>query len=662
MTTGQLIVLDHVVALLTAATWLGSGAAAAARRTRIALALFAAATLGTLGRAVCVAVLAAHGWWFVQEKVLLGLPMLGLAALTAAALAGPRLLGSFRQIDRSTVPASAVVALLTAGYAAMAGLAVTLLIGYPLTLSTALLAASFVAGAALITWRVTAPPGEEAARAAASRSVGTAWAPAPALSRRRFLGIAGAAVVGSTGATGFGLAFARPRSVDLGGGPAGTRAHRISVANLRGPNAPTAGGRLRHYALTARKATVALSSGRTVDAWTYNGELPGPHIAATQGDLIEVTLRNADIEHGVTLHWHGYDVPCGEDGAPGVTQHAVGIGEEFGYRFRADQVGTYWYHTHEASDPAVRLGLYGTLVVVPREGSADGPEPPPAALDLTLPVHTFNGTTAIGTNDGLLEQAVAAGTPVRLRLINTDSDPHRCALAGTTFRVAAVDGRDLNRPDEVGHVALDLPAGGRYDLTFDMPASPVALIVDDDHDRGVRLHAGDTAPTFPIDHTGGWRELDVLSYGAPAPVPFDAGSGFDRDFTLVLDRGIAVVDGALSYAFTVNGRGHPSIPRQLVAEGDLVRFTIVNRSLDIHPWHLHGHAVLVLSRDGRSPSGSPLWVDTFNVRPGEVWEVAFRASNPGLWMNHCHNLPHADQGMMLRLGYDGVASPFAHAH
>jgi len=111
-----------------------------------------------------------------------------------------------------------------------------------------------------------------------------------------------------------------------------------------------------------------------------------------------------------------------------------------------------------------------------------------------------------------------------------------------------------------------------------------------------------------------------------------------------------------------NGRGHPSIPDQLVAEGDLVRFTVVNRSLETHPWHLHGHHVLILSRDGTPSSGSPLWVDTFDVRPGQVWEVAFEAVNPGIWMNHCHNLPHAHQGMMLRLVYDGVTTPYGDAH
>jgi FtsP/CotA-like multicopper oxidase with cupredoxin domain len=72
--------------------------------------------------------------------------------------------------------------------------------------------------------------------------------------------------------------------------------------------------------------------------------------------------------------------------------------------------------------------------------------------------------------------------------------------------------------------------------------------------------------------------------------------------------------------------------------------------------------VLVLSRNGKAVTGSPLWLDTFDVRPGEVWKVAFRADNPGVWMNHCHNLGHAAAGMALHLEYDGVTTPFHGSH
>ncbi|PWR06611.1 copper oxidase [Micromonospora sicca] len=673
MTTGQLIIVDHAVALLSVAAWLTAGVAVAFRRARLALGLLAAAVLVTLARMTTVAMLAARGWWFVQEKVLLGLPMLAAAGVAAVLIAGPRLLTAARRApeagtlaSRATgdgIPASSVVLLLTAGYAALAGLVVTFLAGYPLTWSTALIASSLVCAAALLTARVAATPADPTGDA----DIAPIQAPngKPGFSRRRFISLAGGAVVASTGTTGVGLLFRPAESVATGGGPgrSSSSGAAVSVADLWGADAPAPGGTRRQYVLTAQTATVRLPSGPEIQAWTYNGRAPGPPITATVGDMIEVTLRNTDIDDGVTLHWHGYDVACGEDGAPGVTQDVVAPGEEFVYRFRADQVGTYWYHTHQASHRGVRKGLYGTLVVTPRDTQQADEPAPPQHLDLTLPVHTFDGTVVIAGQDGRTEHTAPAGTPVRLRLINTDSDPHRFTLAGTPFRVTAVDGRDLNQPGEVRDVGLRLPAGGRHDLVFAMPDTAVVLVVDNDHDGGVRLRPeGAAAGEDPaVEDTSGWPELDLLRYGEPAAVPLDA-SKADRHFTIVLDRAVAMVDGAPAYAQTVNGRGHPSIADQLVAEGDIVRFTVVNRSLETHPWHLHGHPVLIVSTDGRPSSGSPLWMDTFDVRPGQVWEVAFAATNPGIWMNHCHNLPHAHQGMMLQLHYDGVTTPFGGSH
>jgi FtsP/CotA-like multicopper oxidase with cupredoxin domain len=74
--------------------------------------------------------------------------------------------------------------------------------------------------------------------------------------------------------------------------------------------------------------------------------------------------------------------------------------------------------------------------------------------------------------------------------------------------------------------------------------------------------------------------------------------------------------------------------------------------------HLHGHHVLVLSKNGHPVTGSPLWMDTVTVRVGEVWEVAFRADNPGIWMDHCHIFEHAGEGMMFHVSYAGVTSPY----
>ncbi|MER7083301.1 hypothetical protein, partial [Saccharopolyspora kobensis] len=96
MTTVGWIIVDHAIAVLGAIAWFGAGVTAARRRARPALALLGVALLVTLTRAVSVAALAARGWWFVEEKVLLGLPLLAVAALAAAVIAGPGLLARAR--------------------------------------------------------------------------------------------------------------------------------------------------------------------------------------------------------------------------------------------------------------------------------------------------------------------------------------------------------------------------------------------------------------------------------------------------------------------------------------------------------------------------------------------------------------------------------------
>ena len=102
----------------------------------------------------------------------------------------------------------------------------------------------------------------------------------------------------------------------------------------------------------------------------------------------------------------------------------------------------------------------------------------------------------------------------------------------------------------------------------------------------------------------------------------------------------------------------PDTPVLQVTAGELVDLTVINRSGLDHPMHLHGHHALVLQRDGQLTTGSPWWVDTLNVAPGQTYRIRLRADNPGIWMEHCHNLEHAADGMTLHLAYTGVTTTF----
>ncbi|MGW5352797.1 multicopper oxidase family protein [Streptomyces sp. NPDC004031] len=628
--TADLITLDLLAVALTAAAWLAAGATAVSRKALIAAALTGLGLLLTAIRVVLVVLLGTGGgWWFVQEKVLLELPLQVVTAAVAAVVATRRLLRpalARGPLEGDTAPVA--VPLLGAGIAALAGVVVTLLIGYPVTVAVALVTVALVALLSLAAWWVL-----------------------DGRPRGVVLGAGGVAfVIGVAGAL---TTFAGTPATDAGGGPAIAYppAKGVSVATLTGPSAPDPGGTVRHYSLQARKATVTLASGRKVAAWTFDGTVPGPPITAVQGDLVEVTLHNVDISAGVSIHWHGYDVPSAEDGAVGLTQDAVTPGHSFTYRFLAAQAGTYWYHTHQDSNQGVQKGLFGSLVVTPRSADTAG------ATDIPVPVHTFDGVTAVGTRDTLDTRQVAPGRPVLLRLINTDNVTHRFTLAGAPFTLSAVDGNAVDGPGTLRGTALSLAAGGRYDVRLTMPSGSVALLVDDDRAHGLRLVPGGGKPAAAPD-TASWPTLDLLSYGRPAAHPAAGTGTYDRRFTLVLDRGLSLSGPVKGRDWTVNGHAFPHVPTLVVRKGDRVEMTVVNRSLATHPWHLHGHSVRILSRDGDPVTGSPLTMDTFDVKPGEVWKVAFTADNPGLWMVHCHNLVHASQGMSLTLAYEGVSDPF----
>src|SRR4029453_10209711 len=148
--------------------------------------------------------------------------------------------------------------------------------------------------------------------------------------------------------------------VDTGGGPPASHGHGgRPVTDLRAGPRPAADV---WVTLTARKGRFKLASGREVDGYTLNGTSPGPTIRATAGQLVEGKLVNESVPDGVTLHWHGVDVPNAEDGVAGVTQDAVGVGGSYTYRFVADRAGTFWYHSHQVSDEQVRGGLLGAVV------------------------------------------------------------------------------------------------------------------------------------------------------------------------------------------------------------------------------------------------------------------------------------------------------------
>jgi FtsP/CotA-like multicopper oxidase with cupredoxin domain len=432
-------------------------------------------------------------------------------------------------------------------------------------------------------------------------------------------------------------------TLDYGGGPVGGHDHGStarSVSDIAVDDARKADVRIDLVA-TQQNLTIG---GRSVPGYALNGTSPGPTITAHQGQLVEVHLRNASVEAGITLHWHGYDVPAAMDGVAGVTQDEVPVGGEFTYRFVANQVGTYWYHSHQVSHEQVIGGLFGTLLVLPKTGASD-------AVDVVAAAHTYSVMKTINGVAGDLKVPAKPGQQVRIRVINTDNGPIE-TWTDTPFRLLAIDGYAVNRPTDVTDRSVTVTAGGRADLGVRMPSDGAAVRVQVSKGTAVILGAGEPAPP-PQPATA----LDLLSYGSPTALGFDPAKA-DRHFEYSIGRRPGFVRGRPGLWWSINGHLYPDVPMYVVREGDVVIMRIDDHSGEVHPMHLHGHHAVVLSRDGVAATGSPWWFDSLNVLEGETYEIAFVATNPGIWLDHCHQLKHAADGMVAHLMYEGISTPY----
>ena len=99
-------------------------------------------------------------------------------------------------------------------------------------------------------------------------------------------------------------------------------------------------------------------------ATTVNGSLPGPTLYWQEGETVTIKVTNT-LNVTSSIHWHGIILPTGMDGVPGLSFAGIAPGETFTYRFKVQQSGTYWYHSHSGFQE--QTGLYGAIVVLPKQ-------------------------------------------------------------------------------------------------------------------------------------------------------------------------------------------------------------------------------------------------------------------------------------------------------
>lgn len=189
--------------------------------------------------------------------------------------------------------------------------------------------------------------------------------------------------------------------------------------------------------------------GRIVDAWGFNGSVPGPTIQVNEGDRVRMIVENR-LPEPYAMHWHGIEVPNHMDGMPGISQDLIPPGGTFVYEFTLHQNGTFFYHSHTAMQEM--MGMIGLFVIHPRRAHAPQVDRDyaivmqewailpnntiPNSLAMEFNWLTFNGKAG----PAMTPMLCRIGERVRIRLVNLGMDHHPIHLHGHQFTVTGTEG------------------------------------------------------------------------------------------------------------------------------------------------------------------------------------------------------------------------------
>ena len=267
--------------------------------------------------------------------------------------------------------------------------------------------------------------------------------------------------------------------------------------------------------------TKTMKDGAPVTFWGFTdcgggmmmsaGKVPGPTVEVGVGDTLNLTLNMMMAPHesanssyqGHTIHLHGADVPTGMDGVP--ETGATLTGQTYTWIPTAEMAGSYMYHCHVHTVKHLDMGMYGALIVRPKDAAGNTlynqlTSNPQTAYDIEQSLvfstvdpdyHTaegdstvfgnynpryflINGNEGAGSGDPAVTVSAAVNNKVALRLIGIHAVGGTFSIrdgAGTAqpFTVYVEDGRQWPVPET--KTQLDIGSGQRFDIVFTTPAT-----------------------------------------------------------------------------------------------------------------------------------------------------------------------------------------------
>ncbi len=422
-------------------------------------------------------------------------------------------------------------------------------------------------------------------------------------------------------------------------------------------------------AMTLATSNVEVWPGTTTQVVALNGSYPCPTVRVQRGSTFSATVVN-QLAEAATVHWHGLIAPDAMDGHP---KDPISPGGSFTYSFPIVQrAGTYFYHAHAHMLTAKQVykGFAGLFIIdddseiplgLPR-GNFDIPLVIQDRRSANQPQFTYSPTVMDIMTGYLGDLLLVNGTPdayfevsrtlYRFRLVN-GSNARVYKIGFTDNHAFHIVGTDGGLKDQgVSVTSFFLSPGERVDILMDFSAYSLGQSV--------------VLKSLPFTDGGGTQGLDLniirfdvtgsQNSGGTVPTTLPAITYYNpsdvvrtRSFTLTMTMG----GGA-----RINNRTY-DLNRidEEVPGNQLEEWRIVNGTTEFHPMHAHGVLFQVLSRNGNTtlPPSDRGWKDTVLVNPSETVRVLVKFINyNGIYLLHCHNLEHEDDGMMLNFRVSGL--------
>ncbi len=432
-------------------------------------------------------------------------------------------------------------------------------------------------------------------------------------------------------------------------------------------------------ALNAQITTAKIIKDKTSTVWGYHNGILGPTLLANKGDVVTIPLKN-DLPEETNIHWHGLMTPANMDGYP---NDVVSAASSFTYSFSINQrAGAYWYHPHPDGKTASQVykGLAGMFIV--NDSEEQSLNLPNGDYEIPLVIQDKRLYADYSINYSPNQQEVMSGYMGQYILVNGIYSPYvnvatrwyrfrvlngsnarvyNLALSDNVpFYVIGADGGLLASPESA--TSLMLAPGERADLLIDFSSYTI----------GENIYLKSLA--FDAENVQGTQAFNIVKFvinkqeADPFVLPSSLSnvelidpllSTYNRQFILngMDSMGGGVMGGmsgmGMSGMHTINGKTF-DINRidATVSAGSTETWIIDNSEGDeIHPFHVHGLLFQVLERSGGRESliaTEKTWKDTVLLMPKEKVKIILTfPNNKGLFLLHCHNLEHEDDGMML---------------